>query len=97
MFKQSPSNTSRARVVCFSPGFNPRANLVDQIQLDELTGIIEALCVRRGDNVASRPSPFHLRKDHVLAVVAPVLFWLHERRVEDQVPSTKAILAFRHW
>ena len=59
VFQQAFGDAAHARIIRFAPGFDPRADLIDQRNFNKDAGIIKGFGAFRGDDIAGGAAPFN--------------------------------------
>jgi hypothetical protein len=72
VLQEPPGDAGHARITRLAPGFDARADLVDQRDLHEDAGVVEGPGIAGGHHVARRPAACHQLKGPRLAIVAPM-------------------------
>ncbi len=73
VLEQALGDAGHPRIARLAPGLHPRANLVDQRDLNEDARVVESLGALRRDDIPCRPPCLRSsRKVRALAIVAPV-------------------------
>lgn len=85
MLEQTSRHPGHSGPGCLAPGVHPRADLVHQRDLLELSGIFEALRARRRHHIAGFPLALDNPEIQRLALEFPVPAGNFERRVEDEM------------
>jgi hypothetical protein len=85
VLQQPLGDAGHAGIARFSPRLHTWTDLIDPRDLNEYSGIVEGFGALRRDDVTGRTPTVFLIEGPALAIIAPVMFGLFVRRVDDQM------------